>query len=129
MWKKLFSKLLVTSVLSTGAFAGGEHNHEKGPHGGDVKGFGDKNHIEAIRSGDEASVFVLDKEGKMSGNMSKHKGGSITVTSTDGKPTNTNIAIDTSLNEIKVNLPVGKKVTLIINVKIDGKNVSAKFNL
>ncbi len=131
MLKRFSSKvgLSISSViLSVNLFAGSDHTHGSGPHGGIVKEFGSKNHLEAVRKGEQISFYVLDAEGEKSAKISKHSGGSITVAGVGKAPEKKSITSGSEFNEESVKGPAKGKVTAIVNLGIEGKNTTAKFS-
>lgn len=130
MFGRLISRFLLALglVVSSGAaLANDDHDHLKGPHGGEVKGFGDKLHIEAVRKGAAVSLFVLDGDGKRDATVAKHGGGSITVLAPGAKQEKVELAAGQDFSKAEAKAPEEGKVTVLVTVKIEGKTVTATF--
>ena len=128
MLQKSISKLALAVglvLVPVSAFAGDNHPHDKGPHGGTVTGFG-KYHLEGVRSGDTASFYLLGDDGKTPATMAKSNGGTFTVLAGTAQ-TKADIAPG-SFSEATTKVPATGKVTVLVAIKDEAKSVSAKFN-
>ena len=128
VFKDLISKLaIVTGLLLSPVALADDHPHDKGPHGGDVKGFG-KYHIEGVRQGDKATFYVLGDDGKTAASVAKSEGGSVTVIVPGKAQQKTDIAAGANFSDTTAALPPDGKSTVLIIIKEGGKTYSAKFN-
>lgn len=127
MWSDLISKIvLAISLMVTTVASADEHAHAKGPHGGDVKGFG-KYHLEGQRQGNKASFYVLGDDGKTFSAVAKHDGGSVTVIAPGKAQDKVDIPVGVNFSETSVKVPAGK-VTVLIILRDGSSSYSAKFN-
>lgn len=128
MLKNLISNVaLVIGLLATPVAMAEGHPHEKGPHGGDVKGFG-KYHMEGVRHGDKATFYVLAEDGKTSASVPKYDGGIVTVIAPGKAQDKTDIAAGSNFSEASAKLPATGKATVLVTIREDGKTYSVKFN-
>ncbi len=129
MFKKLISRLSLACVLlgATASLAEGDHPHDKGPHGGDVRGFG-KYHMEGVKQGEKATFYLLGDDGKTAATIAKHEGGTITIIAPGKAQEKTAIAAGNNFSETSVNVPAAGKITVLVSIKEGGKNTSTKFS-
>ena len=129
MLRSLISRLALAAGLLAApvAIAADDHDHDKGPHGGEVKGFG-KFHLEGVRQGDKATFYVLGDDGKTSASVVKHDGGTVTVIAPGAAQDKEKIPSAGSFSETSVKVPAKGKVTVLVSLKEAGKAFTAKFN-
>lgn len=132
----MIKSLLTKAALVLGLFGGGavvmgadDHTHDKGPHGGIVAGFGDKFHMEAVRSGDKVSFYLLDGDGKSGATIAKHKGGTITLIIPGKGQKKTEIPAGGPFSEVSAPASGKGKITATVKLNVDGKTISGKFRL
>lgn len=113
------------SVTSFGNFAAA-HEEGKGPHGGVVKEFGGKFHMEGVLEGDSAKFYLLDGDGKK-GTSTNFDGGTITIVAGDKSPATTKLDKG-SFSEASAPVGGSGKISAAITLKIDGKAASSKFS-
>lgn len=132
MLKNFTTKMLLVIGLSSGgavSFAADDHPHSKGPHGGVVGGFGDKYHMEAVRSGDKVSFYLLGDDGKSAATIAKHEGGTIVLIIPGKGQEKTEIPAGTSFSEVSAPASGKGKITATVKLKVGGKMISGKFGL
>jgi hypothetical protein len=129
MFKTWFSKIGLGFILLSGpaAMGAGDHLHEKGPHGGEVRSFG-KYHMEGVSKGGIASFYVLADDGKTASSVPKFDGGSVTVIVPGKALEKTDLVPGDNFTETTAKLPASGKSTVLLTIKVGATNYSTKFN-
>lgn len=110
------------AVLGTNALA---HEAGKGPHGGQVREFGSKYHMEGVAKGGEVHFYLLDADAK-AGETAQVDGGSITVLPKGGSPVSSKIEKG-SFSEGSASGAGSGSLSATIILKMGGKSQTAKF--
>ena len=132
MLKNFMTKLLmVLGLLGTSAIthAAEEHHHDKGQRGGVVMSFGDSYHIEAVRSADKVTFYVMGGDGKSPATITKHSGGSIVLVIPGTGEVKTEIPAGAALSEVSAPAAAKGTITAMLKLIVEGKSLSAKFSL
>lgn len=116
-------------LAATGAIAAEDHPHDKGPHGGVVGGFGGKYHMEAARSGDRMTFYLLADDGKSSATIATHEGGEVALIIPGRGLEKVEIPAGVSFSEFSTQVAQKGKITATVKLKVEGKVMSGKFSV
>jgi hypothetical protein len=131
MLKNSVGKILLVLGLFGSAgitIAAEDHHHDKGQHGGTVVSFGDSFHIEAVRSPNKITFFLVTKDGKPS-TIPSHSGGNIVLIIPGKGQQKTEIPSGSPFSEASAPCEGKGTVTATIKLTVDGKPLTGKFSM